>query len=218
VLGWLRSCYSTQAQLVPGGPPVDIDWWFTPPGAPVIPHHYYGSRNWAPSPEFDGLVGELPDTFRIWRDGSRPDNACGGQDVVVNCCPRPVSPVLYLTLSLDPPLSWAINAPSGSATWTGISSQPIGTCGVVQAKLDCEEILEGGQFVFVWQLRLFHGTSFATGCGSAGFNPSPADSPLTLTGEVVGLSSTCAVAGGAPVPVLISESPPGRSRLGLPLC
>jgi hypothetical protein len=71
---WIRSCYSSQWQLLRGGPPTRGYYYYCPPGTPHYPGlHLIGSRNWTRGDPARGtpLIGEWDGPQRYSR-GSLP--------------------------------------------------------------------------------------------------------------------------------------------------
>jgi hypothetical protein len=116
----LRSCYSTKAVLRPGADPVDIQWWFTGPGAQLAPLSPFGSLNWSKPHYGSGEVGEVIGAPRKWCDGKRPPNACT-QKAQVPCSVRPLPLTMGASWKLgDTPLSIPLNYHPESLTWYGV--------------------------------------------------------------------------------------------------
>jgi len=69
-------------RFVDGGPEVDVEWYFCPPGAQIFPdRHQFASLNWWKGDwdASDTSIGEVVGAPRLWSDGSLPAPYDGGR-------------------------------------------------------------------------------------------------------------------------------------------
>lgn len=139
-IDFLRSCYSTKGRLVPGGPIVDIDWWFCDEGAPIAPRSTCGSQIWQAPYNGTSEIGEVAGYPRVWRDGSRPPDACGGLPPQLNCYPVRLPMTMYCHWALGT-RTFEISLqqiPAGNfygSVPTGIPTYP-----TAEAFIECESV------------------------------------------------------------------------------
>jgi len=70
VMDYLRSAYTTYMVFRPGDPPVQVRWYFTPPGAKAFPgFHAFASTNWMNRNSDVGDLGEQPGV-KPWVNGA----------------------------------------------------------------------------------------------------------------------------------------------------
>ena len=88
---WLRSCYSSQWQLLAGGPPTRGYYYKSPPGTPHYPGvHWLGSRNWLRGGDNPvAPMGELLGVKQLYRKGNLvppppPAVLVGSSDCIAN--------------------------------------------------------------------------------------------------------------------------------------
>jgi hypothetical protein len=137
-LDWLRSCYKTQAQLVQGGPPVDITWWWTDQPQ-LMGHHPWGSANWCQPVEDKAVLGELPGAPRPWYSGARPANACV-EVAITPCRPSGTPLVLFATVqSTSTSVTFPLNFDKPSGLWVGTLSGAFLACDSFAATFGCAD-------------------------------------------------------------------------------
>lgn len=200
-----------------GAQPQQITWWFTPPGAPVITRHPFGSLNWAQQRHGDQLVGELPDAARPWRNGSKPANACGGQ--VASTCQQQhdTYQIDAVTTGLPVNLTFTLGPQPVGTGWSGGVLLQFGPCYALNGIVTCEatSITDPQQFQFYFYVTDLAGTILGSDLVVI-----PADQlapPFSFTLALPECNAHCPGGSGALTGVQLTQAPLGRRLRGLPL-
>jgi len=85
IMDYLRSCYTTEMVFRDGDSAVEVEWYWTDPGAKCFPGwSRFSSGNWSSRDQVAGDLGEQPGP-KPWRNGSKPANGWTGDLNAVAC-------------------------------------------------------------------------------------------------------------------------------------